>query len=173
MVIEINKDIDKYQESVVMGLTAKQLLFSIASVVVGAGIVLLTYKYIGLTGSAYVAIPCVAPIALGGFYSYNGMSFYEYMGKKLHFMFGNRPLLYVSTEGEPAIRQMNMEQSLKKSKNHKKSLDEVNTSTDKASVMKKQEEFEASKQKMKKMLMGLVAVIVLVVVGLVAYKYFR
>ena len=52
MVIEINKDIDKYQESVVMGLTAKQLLFSIASVVVGAGIVLLTYKYIGLTGSA-------------------------------------------------------------------------------------------------------------------------
>jgi len=121
MVIEINKDIDKYQESVVMGLTAKQLLFSIASVVVGAGIVLLTYKYIGLTGSAYVAIPCVAPIALGGFYSYNGMSFYEYMGKKLHFMFGNRPLLYVSTEGEPAIRQMNMEKSLKKSKKHKKS----------------------------------------------------
>ena len=40
MVIEINKDIDKYQESVVMGLTAKQLLFSIASVVVGAGIVI-------------------------------------------------------------------------------------------------------------------------------------
>lgn len=173
MVIEINKDIDKYQESVVMGLTAKQLLFSIASVVVGAGIVLLTYKYIGLTGSAYVAIPCVAPIALGGFYSYNGMSFYEYMGKKLHFMFGNRPLLYVSTEGEPAIRQMNMEQSLKKSKKHKKSLDEVNISMDKVSVMRKQEEFEASKQKMKKMLMGLVAVIVLVVVGLVAYKYFR
>lgn len=173
MVIEINKDIDKYQESVVMGLTAKQLLFSIASVVVGAGIVLLTYKYIGLTGSAYVAIPCVAPIALGGFYSYNGMSFYEYMGKKLHFMFGNRPLLYVSTEGESAIRQMNMEQSLNKSKKHKKSLDEVNTSTDKASVMKKQEEFEASKQKMKKMLIGLAAVIVLVVVGLVAYKYFR
>lgn len=52
MVIEINKDIDKYQESVVMGLTAKQLVFSIASVVVGAGIVLLTYKYIGLTGKA-------------------------------------------------------------------------------------------------------------------------
>ena len=173
MVIEINKDIDKYQESVVMGLTAKQLLFSIASVVVGAGIVLLTYKYIGLTGSAYVAIPCVAPIVLGGFYSYNGMSFYEYMGKKLHFMFGNRPLLYDSTEGEPAIRQMNMEQSLKKSKKHKISLDKVNTSTDKASVMKKQEEFEASKQKMKKMLIGLAAVIMLVVVGLVAYKYFR
>ena len=88
MVIEINKDIDRYQESVAMGLTAKQLVFSIASVIVGGGIVLLLYRYIGLTGSAYVAIPCVAPIALGGFYSFNGMNFYEYMGKKLHFMFG-------------------------------------------------------------------------------------
>ena len=63
MVIEVNKDIDRYQESVAMGLTARQLIFSIASVVVGGGIVLLLYKYIGLTGSAYVAIPCVAPIA--------------------------------------------------------------------------------------------------------------
>ena len=78
MVIEINKDIDRYQESVAMGLTAKQLVFSIASVIVGGGIVLLLYRYIGLTGSAYVAIPCVAPIALGGFYSFNGMNFYEY-----------------------------------------------------------------------------------------------
>ena len=43
--------------------------------------VLLFYKYIGLTGSTYVAIPCVAPIALGGFYSFNGMNFYEYMEK--------------------------------------------------------------------------------------------
>ena len=35
MVIEINKDIDRYQESVAMGLTAKQLIFSVASVAVG------------------------------------------------------------------------------------------------------------------------------------------
>ena len=44
MVIEINKDIDRYQESVAMGLTAKQLVFSIASVIVGGGIVLLLYR---------------------------------------------------------------------------------------------------------------------------------
>lgn len=68
MVIEINKDIDRYQESVAMGLTARQIIF--VSVAVGGGLVLLLYKYIGLTGAAYVAIPCVAPIALGGFYSF-------------------------------------------------------------------------------------------------------
>ena len=38
MVIEVNKDIDRYQESVAMGLTARQLIFSIASIVVGGGI---------------------------------------------------------------------------------------------------------------------------------------
>ena len=49
MVIEINKDIDRYQETVALGLTARQLLFSVASVVVGGGLVLLLYKYIGAT----------------------------------------------------------------------------------------------------------------------------
>jgi hypothetical protein len=43
------------------------------------------------------------------FYSYNGMNFYEYMGKKLHFVFGNKALIYVSTEGEPAIKAFELE----------------------------------------------------------------
>ena len=109
MVIEINKDIDRYQESVALGLSAKQLVFSIASVVVGGGLVLLLYRYIGLTGAAYVAIPCVAPIALGGFYSYNGMDFYEYMRRKFYFMFGNKALTYVSTESEQVTKEFEME----------------------------------------------------------------
>ena len=112
MVIEINKDIDRYQESVALGLSAKQLVFSITSVVVGGGLVLLLYRYIGLTGAAYVAIPCVAPIALGGFYSYNGMDFYEYMRRKFYFMFGNKALTYVSTEGEQATKEFEMEIAL-------------------------------------------------------------
>lgn len=87
MVIEINKDIERYKESVVMGLTAKQLVYSVASVIAGGGIVLLLYPYIGMTPSVYVAIPVVAPIALGGFYTYNGMSFYEVMGRKFRMLF--------------------------------------------------------------------------------------
>lgn len=108
MVIEINKDIDRYKESVTMGLTAKQLVFSAASIVAGGGIVLLLYRYIGLTFSVYVAIPVVAPIALGGFYSFNGMGFYEYMGRKIRMLFANRPLVYVSTEGKEIIQEIRM-----------------------------------------------------------------
>lgn len=167
MVIEINKDIDRYQESVAMGLTAKQLIFSIASVIVGGGIVLLLYKYIGLTGSAYVAIPCVSPIALGGFYSFNGMNFYEYMGKKLHFMFGNRTLTYVSTEGELAVKEFEQGQTGQVKKKDKKVETEITTSE---SAVKKQEEFEKMKKKTRNMLLGLAAVFVLVIAGAAAYK---
>lgn len=114
MVIEINKDIDRYKESVAMGLTAKQLIFSAASIAAGGGIVLLLYSYIGLTASVYVAIPVAAPIALGGFYSFNGMGFYEYMGRKIHMVLSNHPLVYVSTEGEEAIREIRMEEETRK-----------------------------------------------------------
>ena len=154
MVIEINKDIDRYQESVAMGLTAKQLIFSIASVVIGGGLVYLLYPFIGLTGAAYVAIPVVAPIALGGFYSYNGMSFYEVMGKKFHYMFGNRALTYVSTEGEPAG----------------KADVSVSDGNDTDKKKNNQAEFEASKKKMMRMLIICVVFLVLLIGATVAYK---
>lgn len=120
MIIEVNKDIQNYKESVVMGLTARQLVFSIISLVIGGGIVILTYPYVGLTTSAYIAIPAVAPVALSGFYSYNGMTFMEMMKLKLHFTFGNRVLTYVSTEGEQAIRRVRMEETMKGKQRRKK-----------------------------------------------------
>ena len=106
MIIEINKDIDRYKETVLMGLTARQLIFSVLSVAVGGGIVLFFYPLIGMTPSVYLAIPAVAPVALGGFYSFNGMNFYEYMGRKLKMLFANQPLAYVSTENEGIIKEI-------------------------------------------------------------------
>ncbi len=120
MIIEINKDIQNYKESVVFGLNARQLIFSVLSVVAGGGIVFLTYPYVGLTTSAYIAIPVVAPIALSGFYSYNGMTFMEMMKRKLHFAFGNRALTYISEEGERAIQQHKAEEAVEQKKQKKK-----------------------------------------------------
>lgn len=105
MIIEVNKDIDNYKESVILGLTARQFLYSILSVIVGGTIVLLLYKHIGLTVSTYVAIPIVAPIALTGFYSYNGMTFLEMVKRKLYFAFKNPTLTYVSTEREGQMQE--------------------------------------------------------------------
>jgi len=164
MVIEINKDIDRYKESVVMGLTAKQLIFSAASVVAGGGIVLLLYRYIGLTPSVYVAIPVVAPIALGGFYSFNGMSFYEVMGRKIRMLFANHPLTYISTEGEAAIKEFMQEEAAKSMKEKKKKGKKApKTKAD-------QEEFEAMKKKTKKMVIGAVITMIFAAAGVVLYK---
>ncbi len=164
MVIEINKDIDRYQESVALGLTAKQLIFSIASVVIGGGLVLLLYKYVGLTVAAYIAIPVVAPIALGGFYSFNGMGFYEYMGKKLHFMFGNKPLVYVSTEKESLIHEWKAEQTM---------AAKGKTVKQESGTAKGGEEFEAMKKKMKATLIVSVVGIVALIIGAIVYKNMR
>lgn len=164
MVIEINKDIDRYKESVVMGLTAKQLIFSVASVVAGGGIVLLLYRYIGLTPSVYVAIPVVAPIALGGFYSFNGMSFYEVMGRKIRMLFANHPLTYISTEGEAVIKEFMQEEAAKSMKEKKKKGKKApKTKAD-------QEEFEAMKKKTKKMVIGAVITMIFAAAGVVIYK---
>ncbi len=105
MGIEITKDIDRYKGTVFMGLTARQFLFSVLSVFIGSGLVLLLYKHIGLTASAYVAVPVVAPIALNGFYSYNGMTFMEVMQRKVKLAFFNKPLTYVSTESEETVNE--------------------------------------------------------------------
>lgn len=120
MIVEINKDLEKYKESVALGLTAKQLIFSIASLVVGGGLILLLYPYVGLTIAVYISIPVVAPIALGGFYSYQGMSFYEVMKRRFYFMFHNKPLTYISTESVDEIDKWNAEQKLKEKNKRKR-----------------------------------------------------
>ena len=94
LIIEINKDIEKYQESVAMGLTAKQLIYSVLALGSGCLIVFLLYEKIGLTFSCYVAVPIVAPIALCGFYSYNGMGFTEVFTRYMKSIFRNKALVF-------------------------------------------------------------------------------
>lgn len=120
MVIEMNKDIKQYKETLAMGLTTKQFVFSFASIISGGGIVLGLYPLIGLNASVYVAAPVIVPIALGGFYSYNGMGFYEVMRRKVQMAFKNRPLLYVSTEGAERIKEQYLEEVERKKRSSSK-----------------------------------------------------
>lgn len=160
MVIEINKNIDNYKESVVLGLTARQLIFSVISLIAGGGIVLVVYPYVGLTTSTYIAIPVVAPIALTGFYSYNGMTFMQMMKLKLHFAFGSRTLTYISTEG-----QRTEESQGEKNRKGKpgKTWKEKNCST------KNRSDFRKAQKKM--ILMMVLMAVFISAVGVAAYWY--
>lgn len=86
--------------------------------------------------------------------------------EKLHFMFNNKALPYVSTEGELAIKAY--EQSINNTDNEKKSKKGVEEEV--ADTTKNQEEFEAMKRKTKNILLGMVDVIIAAVAGVVAYK---
>ena len=46
MVIEMNKDIEQYKETLAMGLTTKQFVFSFASIISGGGIVPVSYTHL-------------------------------------------------------------------------------------------------------------------------------
>ena len=166
MVIDINKNIDNYKETVVLGLTAKQLIYSVLSVAVGGGIVLLLYQKAGLTVSAYIAIPAVTPIALSGFYSYNGMGFMEMMKLKMHFAFGNRALAYVSTEGEDVIREIRQQEMIadKKTKQKQKNRREKAGSKD---------DFGKAAKKMLCSVIMMLGVLGILVGAAIWYKYFR
>ena len=80
-----------------MGLTAKQLIYSVLALGSGCLIVFLLYEKIGLTFSCYVAVPIVAPIALCGFYSYNGMGFTEVFIRYMRSIFRNKALVFKSS----------------------------------------------------------------------------
>ena len=168
MVIEINKNIDNYKESVVLGLSARQLVYSVLSVAAGGGIVLLLYRHVGLTVSTYIAIPVVAPIAMTGFYSYHGMTFLEMMKLKMHFAFANRTYTYVSTEGEDAVRQFQQEEETK-SKTGRKGSREKPEGNDKEGFQKAG--FEKVRKKMFRMLAITVLFILLFAAFAVGYKY--
>jgi len=98
MEIELSESLEHYKETIALGLTAKQFLFSVLSVGTGALIILLLYKQVGLTVSCYIATPVVIPLAMGGFYNYHGLTFWQFLHKMIHFTFFNRPLIYASTE---------------------------------------------------------------------------
>lgn len=80
-----------------MGLTAKQLIYSVLALGSGCLIAFLLYEKIGLTFSCYVAVPIVAPIALCGFYSYNGMGFPEVFTRYMRSIFRNKALVFKSS----------------------------------------------------------------------------
>lgn len=112
MTIEINKDIERYTESFLLGLTLKQSVYSGLSLLSGCLVVFLLYEKIGMTFSCYIAVPVVAPIALCGFYTYNSMSFPEILTKYLQNIFRNRWLLYHADEYQEEMEEYKKEKLL-------------------------------------------------------------
>lgn len=99
LTIDMCRDIEKYEEGVVMGLNAKKSICVIIAAFVGAGMVALFYKVLGwnLIVSVYAMIPFCGVVILSGFYTSNGLTFGQMIRRKLK-RANEKPLLYKSTE---------------------------------------------------------------------------
>lgn len=76
MEIQLNKDLQKFQDNVVLGLNARQAVFGGIGAILGIGVFLLASNK-GLTDdiSSVITSVVVAPFAALGFVTYNGMPF--------------------------------------------------------------------------------------------------
>ena len=73
MEIKINKEIRDYQESVLMGLSLRQFLFSILAVGIALGIYFGLRNVIGQEAVSWLCIVGAFPFAVLGFVKYHGM----------------------------------------------------------------------------------------------------
>jgi len=105
LIIKINENVEEYKETVAMGLTGRQVVFSGVALLTGAGVILCLFQKIGIMASCYVATPVIIPIALMGFYQMNGMNFFQFFSRFLK-SFKMKPLLYRSTESIKAYQKM-------------------------------------------------------------------
>lgn len=84
MQITVNKNLDEYKDDFYKGLTLKQTVLSILTVIVGTGIFLFLYLIcgIGQTSALYLAVVAALPVAASGFLKVHGLSLPAYFHKK-------------------------------------------------------------------------------------------
>ena len=79
MEIKIPKEIRQYKESIFFGLSARQFFCSLLAVAIAAGAYLGLGSVIGKETASWLCIVLAAPAALAGFFSYNSMSFEQFL----------------------------------------------------------------------------------------------
>ena len=72
--IKINKEIEDFKENVFFGLTMRQLICSGLALGIAAGVWFLLKEPLGEEAASWLCIVAALPVALLGFFHYNGMT---------------------------------------------------------------------------------------------------
>lgn len=75
MEIKIPKEVRLHKETVLFGLTLRQLLCSVLAV----GAAVAVYLVLGKETASWVCILSAAPFAVAGFFQYNGLTFGQFL----------------------------------------------------------------------------------------------
>jgi len=79
MEVRINKEVRDYQESLFFGLSMRQLLFALLAVLVAVVVYFGLKDIVGSGEIGWVCVLAAFPFALGGFFTYNGMTFERFL----------------------------------------------------------------------------------------------
>ena len=77
MEVKIPKEVRQHKESVFFGLSARQFFCSALTVILAVVVYLTCYKTIGKETASWLCILIAVPVAVAGFFTYNGLSFEE------------------------------------------------------------------------------------------------
>ena len=77
--VRINKEVRDYQESVFFGLSLRQLIFALLAVLVAVGVYFGLHNIVGSGEIGWMCVLAAFPFAMGGFFTYNGMTFEKFL----------------------------------------------------------------------------------------------
>lgn len=79
MEIKVNKEIKNYKESIFFGLSFRQFLCSALALGAAVGVYFGLRNFIDKETVSWLCIVCAAPIAVTGFFNYNGLNFEKFV----------------------------------------------------------------------------------------------
>ena len=136
MEVKINKEISNYTESMFLGLSLRQFIFSDVACGVAVGLYFILRPYFGTETLSWVCILGASPFAVMGFVKYNGMTAEQFvwawikseflMPKKLMFLPDNlyyetmKPTIEAYEKGLPTVRKKQKGRTPKPKKTKKK-----------------------------------------------------
>ena len=77
--VKIPKDIRQYKESIFFGLSARQFFCSVIAVLIAVAAYMGLGKVISKETASWLCIVLAAPAAMAGFFTYNGMTFEQFL----------------------------------------------------------------------------------------------
>lgn len=78
MEIKIPKEVRQHKETIFFGLSARQFICAVLAVGVAVGVYFLLKTVTGPETASWACIVAAAPVAVTGFFSYNGLTFEQF-----------------------------------------------------------------------------------------------
>ena len=79
MEVKIPKEVRQHKESIFFGLSLRQFICSVLAVAIAAGVYLGLGKVVSKDSASWLCILLAVPMAMAGFFSYNGLNFEQFI----------------------------------------------------------------------------------------------